>query len=103
MMKLLSSLTIFLCFTSNSYSQVISLSGIWKFQLDSANIGLSEAWFSKPLADTIQLPGSCEEHGFGTKATVKEVNRLTREIRYEGMAWYQKEIEIPVTWTDKRI
>jgi len=102
-MKRLYTLAIALSFSINLQSQVISLAGKWNFKLDTANIGLTESWFNKVLDETIQLPGSCEEHGFGVKATVREVNRLTRETRYEGIAWYQKEIEIPSSWAGKRI
>ena len=85
------------------YSQVISLAGEWKFALDPENKGLEESWFNEALKQLINLPGSCEEQGFGVKSTVKEVNRLTRAVRYEGVAWYQREVAIPESWAGKRI
>ena len=73
-------------------AQVQSLSGTWDFRFDSIQ------QFSP-----IQLPGSCEEQGFGYRATVKDPHRLTREVRYVGKAWYKKIIEVPVSWKSKRV
>jgi len=83
--------------------QVISLEGKWKSQPDPENVGLSERWFDKVLRETIELPGSCEQQGFGVKTAIPEDHRLTREIKYEGRAWYQKVIEIPSSWEGKRL
>jgi beta-galactosidase/beta-glucuronidase len=38
------------------YGQVISLSGEWKFALDSENKGLEESWFNEELKQLIRLP-----------------------------------------------
>ncbi|ULQ51782.1 sugar-binding domain-containing protein [Flavihumibacter fluvii] len=83
---------ILLFFSGQVFSQVQSLAGEWQFRMDSV----------QQLA-AIQLPGSCEEQGFGAKATVKDSNRLTRNIRYVGKAWYQKTITIPQQWKGKRV
>jgi hypothetical protein len=84
-------------------AQVISLAGEWKFALDPDNKGLEESWFNATLKDAIKLPGSCEEQGFGEKSKSKEVYRLTRAVRYEGVAWYQRELSIPASWSGKRV
>ena len=78
--------------TNYSYGQVQSLAGEWQFRLDSVQ-----------TISTITLPGSCEEQGFGTKSTVKDPNRLTREFRYAGKAWYEKTIEVPQSWKGERL
>lgn len=81
-----------------------SLSGNWSFRLDPDGRGLDENWFETDLKDTlIQLPGSCEERGFGNRSSIRDSFRLTRKIRYEGKAWYQREIEIPASWKGKRV
>jgi hypothetical protein len=86
-----------------SFCQQISLAGRWKFRLDSANRGVSEKWFTKKLTDELELPGSCEQRGFGIKNLVQEKDRLTRSIKYEGKAWYQKEIYVSEAWRGKRL
>jgi hypothetical protein len=81
-----------IAFGSNSIGQVQSLAGQWQFRPDSVG------QFSK-----IRLPGSCEEQGYGSKSTVKDPNRLTREFRYTGKAWYEKTVEVPESWKGKRL
>ena len=58
--------------TGTLHSQVQNLAGQWKFRLDADNKGLEERWFDARLPDSIELPGSCEERGFGIKNTVKD-------------------------------
>ena len=82
----------------------VSLAGQWGFKLDPQDQGLSNDWFSNPLNDTfIELPGSCEQRGFGIKNTFRDSSRLTRVIKYEGKAWYQRSINVPLAWQRKRI
>ena len=73
-------------------AQVQSLAGSWEFRFDSIE-----------QYSPIQLPGSCEEQGFGYRATLKDPHRLTRDVRYVGKAWYKKTIEVPASWKSKRI
>ena len=88
--------------TAALHSQVQNLAGQWKFRLDADNKGLEERWFDAQLPDSIELPGSCEERGFGIKNTVKDPHRLTRAIKYEGKAWYRRTITVPASWKGKR-
>jgi hypothetical protein len=81
----------------------ISLAGIWNFALDPKSEGASSAWFNSPLPDRIELPGSCEQRGFGFKPEVIEVRRLTHVLKYVGQAWYQREIVVPEEWSGKRV
>ncbi|UVQ45559.1 beta-galactosidase [Parabacteroides faecis] len=115
---------------NNSPSE-LSLAGEWKFALDPDNIGVSEQWQMKELSDKVQLPGSLQEQGKGddvgihTQWTGSVVDKswytadeyakyrepgnikvpfwLNPDKYYVGVAWYQKEIEIPESWSDKRI
>jgi hypothetical protein len=80
----------------------VSLAGEWHFKLDPQSMGLSEEWFKKTLHDLIRLPGTCEEQGYGEKNIKPATGRLTKMIRYEGCAWYQREIVIPENWDGKR-
>jgi hypothetical protein len=83
--------------------QTMDLSGTWTFQLDYEKTGERERWFEKDLEESINLPGSTDEQGFGVKATELQKTRLTREYRYVGPAWYQKTIPIPESWQGKHV
>jgi hypothetical protein len=71
--------------------------------LDPDRHGVDGGWFGIALADSIELPGSCEQRGFGVRTTEAAVGRLTRVIHYEGPAWYQRDIDVPETWRGKRV
>lgn len=79
------------------------LSGAWRFRLDPKDEGLPGQWFSKTLTggETIRLPGTTDEAGFGQRTTGAETGVLTRVVKYYGPAWYQRTIEIPATWAGK--
>lgn len=109
----------------------IDLSGKWQFYLDPQRKGVSEQWFAKKLPDSIQLPGSLQEQGYGDDVTpdtnwwygklfgewrnnpiyekyrqpdnVKIFEWLQPKKHYIGVAWYQRQIDIPQDWKDKRI
>ncbi len=80
-----------------------SISGTWRFKLDSNDRGISENWQNEKLPELIQLPGTTDEAGYGEKTSGSEFGTLTREYKYYGPAWYQREVEIPVSWKDKRV
>lgn len=111
--------------------QQISLAGQWRFAIDAANAGIAEKWFDKKLAETVRLPGTMTENGKGDEVTLqtkwtgsiydssfffraslakyrKPDNLkipfwLTPLKHYTGVAWYQRDIEIPAGWQQKRI
>lgn len=67
----------------------IDLSGIWDFQLDEEKQGVRQ-----PLNDTIILPGTTSNSQKGKKNESIEIGHLTDEYKFEGHAWFSKEIEI---------
>jgi beta-galactosidase len=81
----------------------ISLSGTWRFCLDQRDEGITNSWQNRLFTDAIILPGTTDEAKYGIKAIGAETGYLTREYKYIGPAWYQKDIEIPLSWKDKRI
>ncbi|MEI6647476.1 MAG: cellulase family glycosylhydrolase [bacterium] len=81
----------------------VSLAGQWQFRLDSKAEGVASEWFKTSLPESIELPGSTEQRGFGVKATQPTIGKLTRVISYEGPAWYQREITVPAAWKGKRV
>ena len=108
-------------------NNTIDLKGKWSFAMDEKDQGISEKWFSKPLSDSIHLPGSMVENMKGyditleTKFTasiydsswyfnphmakyrqpgnIKMPFWLTQNKHYVGVAWYQKEVTIPKSWS----
>ncbi len=117
--------------TSNSFAQQISLAGQWRFATDSNDVGIKESWFNKKLDDVIHLPGSMAENNKGDEVTLKTKWTgsiydssfffrpslakyrqpgnikipfwLTPVKHYVGAAWYQKDVNIPPDWSNKRI
>jgi hypothetical protein len=84
--------------------RVLPLAGTWGFRLDPANSGHREAWQDRePGADTIFLPGSTDQAGYGTKTSGPEKGWLSRPFTYTGAAWYQKRITIPEAWRGRRV
>ena len=106
--------------------QPLSLAGTWRFELDRADAGVNERWFTRALPDTIQLPGSLQERGYGDDIStntvwtgslnerswftadryapyrqpgnVKVPFWLQPDKSYVGVAWYQRDIDVPKSW-----
>jgi len=109
----------------------ISLAGKWRFQADPQEKGQTERWFLRDLPQTIRLPGSMPENGYGDDVTmetawtggivdksfftdakyepyrqpgdIKVPFWLTPTKHYVGPAWYQKQIDIPKAWIAKHV
>jgi len=116
---------------SGKEHRLICLAGQWDFKLDPKAIGEKEKWFEADLPDKIKLPGSTTESGFGDdisvdtqwtgsivdqswfteekyekyrqKGSIKLPFWLTPLKHYVGAAWYRKTIDIPESWSGKRI
>jgi hypothetical protein len=112
-------------------ADAISLAGDWRFDLDRADSGMAAQWFDRPLAHHIHLPGSLPGQGIGDEVTVQTqwtggiVDRsffdapqfakyrepghvcvpfwLQPEKYYAGVAWFQREINIPAAWRNRRV
>ncbi len=117
--------------TQINIGQTLNLSGIWQFSLDKDDKGISEKWFDRDLSDKISLPGILNSQGFGNDITkdtpwvlsLYDKNWSLREDyksytkpgnvkvpflsqppkHYLGAAWYNREIEIPANWANKRV
>jgi hypothetical protein len=111
--------------------QGISLAGEWKFRTDSLDMGIKDKWYNELAVETIRLPGSMAENGKGDDITLKtdwtgeivdksyftdkkyEKYRQPGNIKipfwlkpvkyYKGVAWYQKEVDIPQGWRGKNV
>ena len=111
--------------------EAMSLAGEWSFRLDPDDVGKQEKWYSQRLSDTIRLPGSLQEQGYGfdiglhTQWTGRVADKacyqmpryakyrepgnikvpfwLNPDKHYVGVAWYQREIQIPRGWKNKSV
>ena len=111
--------------------QSMNLKGTWRFELDRADRGLKGKWFARSLEQKFRLPGSLPAQGIGDDITVDTkwmgdiVDRswftapeyaryrqpgnvkvpfwLQPDKYYAGAAWYQRDIEIPVAWSGRRV
>lgn len=118
-------------FTLQAQGQSISLAGKWRFAIDRSDVGIKDKWFNNTLSDAITLPGSMAENIKGDDITlqtkwtgsiydssfffrpslakyrqagnVKIPFWLTPNKHYVGVAWYQRDIQIPANWNKKRI
>ncbi len=110
----------------------IDLAGPWDFRVDPGRTGREQKWFEQTgFDDTIHLPGSMTENGFGEDVTADTQwtgsmwnNTWRTEDRYQkyrepgnvkisfwlqplkyyvGPAWYQREITIPENWAGKQV
>src|SRR3954470_23850286 len=109
-----------------------SLAGEWRFAMDRDDVGVKENWFSRDLPDRIKLPGILQSQGYGDEISVDTpwVAALPRDMRwyqlpqyqaytkpgnvkvpylsqpvrhYLGVAWYQRDPEIPAAWEKRRV
>ncbi len=104
----------------------LSLTGQWRLQLDRTDAGMPKQW-----TQTINLPGTLPEQGIGDDVTVDtkwtggivdksfftapefEKYRQPGNVKvpfwlqpdkyYAGVAWYQRDIEVPADWQGKRV
>ena len=95
MKKILYILVFLFVFSVGSYAQnTIDLSGKWTVQLDIKRQGIKKDGNWLPIS----LPGSLTEAKIGKKTSGSDFGVLTQTYKYLGVAWYQKEIEIPKSW-----
>lgn len=111
-------------------AQTMSLAGTWQFKADPNDSGVQAKWFQQRLTETVHLPGSMAENGKGDEVSLKTkwtgsiydssffFNPRLKKYRepgnlkipfwltpakhYVGVAWYQKQIQLPKDWKGKR-
>jgi hypothetical protein len=105
---------------------IISLEGKWRVAIDPFNIGINAEWYKNslpPKADLrlnemlyykgnideqpeeIHLPGTDNDGRLGQKLEYRPgfTNGLERLYAYDGILWFEKEIEFPEHWRDKTV
>ena len=73
----------------------LELGGVWRFRLDPKDEGLVAGWTTNALPDRINLPTTTDLAGFGVAEPDPNPGSLSREHKFIGAAWYQREIEFP--------
>ena len=48
----------------------MDLAGLWTFEIDPEDCGVSERWYEGRLAQLIELPGSLQAQGYGEDVSV---------------------------------
>jgi beta-galactosidase len=112
-------------------SDQLDLSGTWRFALDRDDQGVAAHWYGQPLAGHIRLPGILNAQGYGDEISAQtpwvlslydkdwklredykayaapgkvKVPFLSQPPRhYLGVAWYQRDIDVPRAWRGKRV
>lgn len=78
---------------SSSTRRLVSMDGMWKFQLDEREEGNSLEWTDGlPNPDMIPVPASFQD--FYTEKEIRE---------YTGDFWYEKDILVPGEWEGKKV
>lgn len=83
-------------------TQAVDLSGVWRFELDPEDRGVLDQWWQRTLDQKIDLPGSTDLAGYG-EVEETQLGRWTRSHRYQGRAWYQRDIVIPEEWDEMAV
>lgn len=78
--------------------KAIDLSGEWLFYMDAQKGDVLPIF-----NDTILLPNTTSFAQKGPINTAYEISHLTDTYKFEGYAWFQKEIKIPSDYTHKTI
>jgi hypothetical protein len=122
---------VFLLITSGLFAQtkpdhILSLEGNWRVALDPFNRGIAAGWYENGLPkkadlrlnemlyfkgnigeqpEEIYLPGTDSDGRLGQKPASGPgfTNGLERLYAYDGVLWFEKEIEIPEHWRDKTV
>lgn len=81
----------------------INLHGQWKFEPDEEKIGVNKKFFNKELDDTITLPTTTSEAKKGKVNTKVQLGHLTDLYKFEGYAWFSKEVDFPKNYDEKYI
>lgn len=83
--------------------EYISLEGEWQFVLDTLQIGEKQKWYLSDFDDSVKLPGTTDLNKKGFLNTDTTTMHLNRIVKYEGVAWYRKEVIIPESFSGKHL
>ena len=89
------------CLVGQCWAETLSLAGKWNVRLDPGNVGIKEKWFDKTFEMAINLPASLDEARVSPKVDERVLNRLSRDHKNIGAAWYERTVRIPEEWRSK--
>ncbi len=78
----------------NKVREVKNLNGIWRFKIDTDNVGIQQKWYEEPLKDTVSMAVPASYNDLFTDERIKE---------HVGYVWYEREFIVPNSWEGKRI
>lgn len=112
-------------------SQTQPLAGGWRFALDRDDAGIDGRWFERRLGGEVWLPGVLSAQGIGDDITLdtpwtgsiidrsyftapeyapyREIGNIKVPFwlqptkYYAGAAWFQRDVEIPESWSGRRV
>lgn len=79
--------------------ETLPLEGTWGLSF-AAGPAVGNALPPLAFSDTIVLPATTETAGKGPLSEERRLNMLTAVRRIEGPVWYQRDFELPATWSD---
>ncbi len=83
---------------------MISLAGNWRFELNGPHPADSPGTLPHlKLDDQVELPGTTETNRKGKPSGPGWDGQLSRAFKFEGAAWYQRDVDVPDSWRGKRI
>ena len=87
-------------FSAMRAAEMIPLAGEWRFEIAGTNTETCPP----ALAGKIHLPGTMDDAGLGPQNTKPPTLEGPYRLHdYAGPAWYQRDVDIPVTWQGKRV
>jgi hypothetical protein len=103
--RLLASFTLAICaVVSLQAKDTLSLAGTWRFVLGGPEPTFPQAALpAVGFNDRIELPATTETAGKGPLNLARETWNLTRVRKYEGPAWYERDVEVPASWSGRRL
>jgi beta-galactosidase/beta-glucuronidase len=101
----------------NEIREKLSLAGEWKFRIDSLDQGIENKWYNENgKGDEVTLKtdwtGEIVDRSYFTdkkyeryrqQGNIKIPFWLKPVKYYKGVAWYQKEVDLPTGWNGKHI
>ena len=91
---------LFLSFAVTSFAtEHLSLEGKWRFALGGPAPAFPQDKLPElHFEDAIMLPGTTETRQKGPENPAREQGMLTRIRKFDGPAWYQRDVTIPAAW-----
>jgi len=84
--------------------ETVPLAGEWRLAMGAPKPGVTQqALPTLAFTDTIRLPGTTETNRRGPENPDRWTGGLTRLYRFNGPAWYEREVVIPPAWRGKRV